>query len=245
MKNIFLILLGSIFFFSSCNERNLNGVPSQTFDLEFEEEINGIELNIAGDVVIDQNDAQSVVVETQQEVMNYLSYKVENGTLVIELDKNFRNYDFKLYLNVTSLQNVTLNGSGSILVHDLTSDQLKIKLAGSGKIAVDDASNVINTIDAQLDGSGNINIEKIAINAISVKRTGSGNISLYGNSQKLDARLDGSGNLKASQLITKDVTVSNTGSGNVHVHCDGVLSIRNSGSGTIKVEGNPTSIIQL
>lgn len=246
MKNLILILLGSIVLFSSCNiNENVAGSPKKTFDLIVEEDITGIEVNVAGDVVIDQSDNQSLTVVTQQEVMNHLSYNVHNGVLVIQFEKNFKNYDFKLYLSVPSLNRVTLNGSGNATVYNANAEELKLTLSGSGTIDVEDASNITNNVDVKLDGSGDINVARINTNAVSVNRAGSGDISLSGTNNELNAKLEGSGDLKASQLISKDVTVVNSGSGNVHVHCDGVLSIRNSGSGTIKVEGDPTSILNI
>ncbi|WP_044211170.1 head GIN domain-containing protein [Flammeovirga sp. OC4] len=244
MRNLILILLSSIVLFSSCNiSENVAGSPKKTFDLDIEETITGIELNVAGEVVIDQSDNQSATVVTQQEVMDHLSYNVSNGVLIIDFEKNFKNYDFKLYLNVATLNRVNVNGSGKAVVYNLNADELALKIAGSGDIVVEDASHVANTIDLKLDGSGNINVEKISTNTVTATRAGSGDISLYGTNNTLNAKLDGSGDLNADQLISKDVSVTNSGSGNVHVHCDGVLYIRNSGSGTVKVGGNPTSIL--
>ncbi|NLR91661.1 head GIN domain-containing protein [Flammeovirga agarivorans] len=247
MKNLILILFSSIVFFTSCNNgENVIDSPKQSFDLNIEESVTGIQFNIAGKVFIDEGNEQSFVIETQKEVMDHLTYEVQNGVLIVSLDKNFSQYDFNLNVTVPKLTEVSLNGSGDIRTYDLNTEgeTLEVNLIGSGTIVFEDATSATTAIEILLEGTGDVSISKIASNEVSIISRGSGEIELSGTSQSLEAMLEGSGELEAGELETKNVTLSNSGSGDVHVYCTDTLSIKNEGSSDIKVDGNPSTIVR-
>lgn len=198
-------------------------------------EFKAIYVNSAYTVYLKQTNKQEVTVEADTEIFQATEIKVENGILMINIDRKPESPNksiwakiddiklspnLKLYVSMKNVYDLQVNGSGKIISENsIASDNLTLAVAGSGAVEVDVKGTTVKT-----------------------EVSGSGSITLKGYATSLDAVLSGSGNLKgfACELETAKVRVS--GSGNAEITVSGTLEAQILGSGTLKHKGNTKNV---
>lgn len=120
----------------------------------------------------------------------------------------------------------------------------KISLVGSGDIENQGNMSAKNLI-IQLLGSGEIDLKNINAEKVEAILKGSGDIDLKGVAKELSVSLKGSGNVSAFGLKTEKSVVEVVGSGDVEVYSTKEFTGKLSGSGDIKVKGNPAKISKI
>lgn len=186
-------------------------------------------------VMLKQTNKQEVVVEALQEIIDVTEIKVENGVLLISVERKPEspnksiwakiddikiNQTMKVYVSMKSITELQVNGSGKILSENsIASDYLTLGVAGSGTMDVDIKGN---TVKAELSGSGNL--------------------ILRGYATSIDANLSGSGNLKGYECPLETGKVRVSGSGSAEINVTNSLEAYVLGSGSVKHKGNTKTL---
>jgi len=124
---------------------------------------------------------------------------------------------YSVVLHAPTLHQIVSTGSGNISIEDvLKSDQLKIKLDGSGNL-----TGKINVVDFEMEN------------------TGSSNMRLSGSVANANIKSSGSGNFQSFDLIVDDCSISKSGSGNAQITVNHSLTASISGSGNLTYKGSP------
>jgi Putative auto-transporter adhesin, head GIN domain len=170
------------------------------------------------DVKISYGNSNTVELEGDENLLQYIETSVENGKLSIKT-KRFVNLKstskMVVYVSMTKINSLQLSGSGNIKGSGAFTNDGKtdIGVSGSGNLALDFDS--FKDLDLSVSGSGNIDLKSSATNSINAKVSGSGNIDCSSiSSQDVDAKLSGSGNIKVYANNSIDAMIS--GSGNVY-----------------------------
>ncbi len=173
------------------------------------------------DVFVTQGPAKNIIVKADDNLLQYVETKVEDGELHIRIrhDRwiNFHS-NIKVYISVPNLDNVDMAGSGSITFENeyKSEDPLKASLTGSGDI------------------SGKVDVPEITA-AI----TGSGSFSLKGQTRKISVDITGSGDFNGYNLLAEEAEVTVAGSGDAQVSASVKLDAHVFGSGDVNYKGNP------
>jgi hypothetical protein len=171
-----------------------------------------VELAGFGDVDILFGDAESVVVETDDNLLPYVLTEVRSGTLVIRTKDNANLItDLGIHITITmiSLDGFSLSGSGNVAIDGVQTDKLDLSIPGSGNIT---ATGNAKTLKIKLNGSGNILCKGLVAEDVTATISGSGNIEVYAN-QSLEASIRGSGMISyAGDPATVDKNISGSGS---------------------------------
>jgi hypothetical protein len=180
-----------------------------------------IELSSAASVTYTQSTSGSLQIEAEDNLINSIETKVENGILKI--------YDKKTQCFTNTLPIRISVGSENIS---------KISILGSGKVT---STNTIKTesLELVIMGSGDIDTA-VQSKSINAEIPGSGTIRLGGNTSILDASILGSGAIKAYNLSADSAKVDITGSGAAEVFVNKELNASIFGSGSIDYKGNAT-----
>ncbi len=222
MKHInFSLLLASsmALFFSACD---LQGIRAKG-DLQTETRnvtgFHAIESDLSGDVEVRVDSTFKVEVTCEENVIDDLETKVENGVLNIYFDRTvFDVDDLKIVVHAPSWDAFELNGSGNIKVlDDIAGTELDLDISGSGEILISEAD--FDKIKARISGSGEIEVDGIT--------------------DLLDVDLSGSGEVSALDCLAKNAKVDLSGSGNVRVYVTETLDVEISGSGNVSYKGEP------
>lgn len=178
------------------------------------------------DVQITYGNSNSIAVQADENLLQYIETSVENGKLIIQPKKNVNlksKTKIVVFVSMTKINMLQLSGSGNI--------------NGSGAFENDGKTNMM------VSGSGNIKINSGNFNKLGLYISGSGNIDLKGGSaNNLEVAVSGSGNIDCSNVATENAEVKISGSGNARVDASKSISANISGSGNVFYKGEPNSI---
>ena len=218
--NRLIIALLSACIFCSCESITGSGnIVSESRNLK---EFTGIKNSGSIDVKVIHEERQMVKVEADDNILEYVTTKVEKGILNIYLKNNlsFRNINVTVYVGSPSIHQLLVSGSGTITSKNVLKydDKIELKVSGSGDI------------DANLDAP-----------SIVANVSGSGKILLRGRTKDFSSTVSGSGDMDGEKLLAENTAVKVSGSGNANVFASVNLDAKVSGSGNIFYSGNPTS----
>ena len=179
-------------------------------------------LGVSGsfDVVLVKGQEGKIELSVEENLEPYLVTEVEGGTLKVRWKKgtNIRSTkNTKVTVHFEEIGGVALAGSGDIISRDvLTTEKMKIALAGSGDIRLE-----------------------LNAGAVSSDVSGSGDIELNGTCKSFEAAVAGSGDIEGYELKAETADLKISGSGTIHANVEKEIVARISGSGNIRYKGNP------
>ncbi|MES2374421.1 MAG: head GIN domain-containing protein [Bacteroidota bacterium] len=177
------------------------------------------------DVMVAYGESNSIQVEADENLLEYISTKVENGKLSIKTTKNVNlrtKNRITIYVSLTRLTAISLSGSGDII--------------GEGKFTND------GNTDFSVSGSGSIKMTVNKLGKVEVGVSGSGNVRLSGSANSVEARISGSGNADCSNLICDDAYAHISGSGNIKLNANRAIDANISGSGNVSYKGSASDV---
>ena len=172
------------------------------------------------DVILEKGTEGTIRVTTDENIHEYVTIESNKGILKIKIKNNI-NISTKKGVHIkvpfTSLDNVSLTGSGDVLTNDqIKSDQFEAEVTGSGDMTID-----------------------VEANSIDAKVTGSGDLKITGTTTKLEIKVTGSGDFDGGSLNAQNVEAYVSGSGDARVVANKNIKARVNGSGDINYSGNP------
>jgi len=189
-------------------------VVSEEFTVD---EFHSVGFGCSGNLYITQDATQSLRIEAEDNVLEALTVKVENGRLTISSDRCFRNTKpVNIYVSMEEVRNLSLSGSGNIIGQsELNADTLKLSISGSGSSDL------------------TLNVEEL-----NTVISGSGESKLKGTAKSHNIRISGSGDIMAFDLSTERTDITISGSGDAEVDASQELDVSISGSGNVYYTGN-------
>ncbi len=180
----------------------------------------GIRIAGEADLVLEQTESEYVTVETDENLIDYITTRWEDGVLVIGTRPNviLAPTHLVVYAGTPDIERIEIDGSGDVsATGGLGGDRLRIDIDGSGDVSGDiDYAALVTDID------------------------GSGNVKLSGRADSHTIHIDGSGDIEASNLTTSITTVRIDGSGDVTVTALTSLDVSIEGSGDVQYYGTPS-----
>jgi len=197
-------------------------------------EFKGIYVNSNYTVYIKQTNKQEVTIEALTEIFSLTEVKVENGILMINVERKPDNPNkslwakiddiklkptMKLYVSAKNINNLQVNGGGKIVSENsIATDFVSLGISGNGEMDIDIKGN---TVKAEVSGSGSMTIR--------------------GYATSIDAVVSGTGALHAFSLNLETAKAKVTGSGSCMLNVATNLDAMVLGSGAVKHKGNTKS----
>ncbi len=185
----------------------------------------GIASSGSWDVMLAYGNSSTIEVEGDENLLEYIETKVENGKL-----------------NIRARKNGNIRSKNKIVVYVTVSDIKGLYLSGSGDIIGKGNFSNAGTTNVAVSGSGNIKLDFGRFAEIDASVSGSGGIILKGTSNQVDARISGSGSINCKEVVSDDVTAHISGSGNIRVQANTSIDARISGSGNIYYTGGAKNV---
>ena len=175
-----------------------------------------------GDLILEQGDVESVVIEADAAVMPHVKAAVEGRRLVLGLEHWWDHLLLptallRFRVSAVTVTSVMISGSGTVRAETLRADDLSLEIGGSGDMA----------------------FSQLTAGAVSLGISGGGKMKVSGEAESVTVRISGSGNVQTGELATQAAEVRISGSGNVSVNPAQTLDVQISGSGTVKYIGQP------
>ncbi len=172
-------------------------------------------------VYIRNESADTIQVQTDDNLMKYVITKISGDTLVIDTRDNISSrHGVKIYLSMTNINALRIDGAATVLVEEYFSvNDIKLDIDGAGKIeAAVNAGNVTSSID------------------------GAGKIVISGTATSHTVRIKGAGAVKASHLEPQSSNIEINGAGVSNVYVTQQLDAYIAGAGIIYYKGDPATV---
>ncbi len=201
----------------------IQGLGNVVVEARSVSDFNRVSLSGSGEVVITQGEDESLTVEADDDLMQYIKTEVKNGTLTLGFTDEARNKGvqpseaIRFNLSVKEVVGIHIGGAGYIQAASLDTDRLEIVIGGAG----------------------DVNIGSLTAEELVVRIGGVGNAELTGQVVEQDIRIPGGGNYRAAQLESQTATVEVRGAGSVTLWATNTLDVQISGAGNVAYYGNP------
>ena len=181
----------------------------------------GIRVSAGIDVYLKQGDKESITVEADENLQEYIKTEINGDILNISSDANIRDAEKEnVYVTIRDLKSLKTSSAGNITGQmPFKADELELSASSAGDI-------------------------KLEVSAKSIKAdiSSSGNITIDGTADKLEADLSSAGDLNAYELSVREADVSVSSAGDADINVSEKLTARASSAGDINYRGNPKYI---
>lgn len=180
-------------------------------------------INVTGgiEIVLDQGNDVKMQIEADENLIENIVTKVENGILSIHPDKGVRNAtEMKVYLTFKELNSIKATGGCEVsAIEGLNLSDLAAELTGGCELKLD-----------------------LKVNDLTCKLTGGCEASLSGSAQEFNVTMTGGSELDADELKAVNCSIEATGACEADVHANGKLDISAIGGSEISYSGNPSAL---
>jgi hypothetical protein len=180
-----------------------------------------IKVSTGIDVYLRQGNNQSITVEADENLHEYIRTEINAGVLHVYSDANIREAKMKrVYVTMKEVRSLRTTSAGDII--------------GETPVKGDE-------IELGASSAGDIRLEVYA-NDLEINISSSGNIRLSGEAEMLNADLSSAGDLEAYGLVVKEADVSVSSAGDAQINVTDKLVARASSAGDISYQGNPKQV---
>jgi hypothetical protein len=218
----FLITLTAIFLIAACSHaQNRKTVHGNNKVITKEREagsFEGLRVSTGIDVYLKQGSKETITVEADENLHEYILTEVEDGVLRVYTEVNIREAEEKkVYVTMKDIRSVKASSAGDVTGESaIKSDNIEIDVSSAGDIKLEVYAREIN---ADISSSGDI--------------------TLKGEADMLKADLSSAGNLNASELKVREADISVSSAGDADINVTESLKARASSAGDIHYAGNP------
>ena len=182
-----------------------------------------------GEMFIEQEEIESLVIETDEEFMDRVKTRVEDGVLHVDvvgdwLDRittffarGYESQRIKYHLRVRELEGLNVSGAAQVEIDGLEGEELSVRLGGAADINIDD----------------------LDVNHLQVALPGAGNIKARGRTESQEVHVGGAGAYSARKLESQSAKIRITGVGKAIVNAVEELEISVTGLGSVEYYGKP------
>lgn len=226
MKNIkFLLLVTLILGFTICADGQIRRTVYGNGDVVKKDRnagrFTGIKVSSGIDVYLKQTGNESISVECDENLHEYIITEIRDGVLNVYSDANIRKAEMKrVYVTMKDIRSLRTSSAGDIMGQTpVTGDRIELSASSAGDIKVE-----IRASELEIDISS------------------SGDITLTGEADVLEADLSSAGDLNAFGLTVKEADISASSAGDADITVTERLKARASSAGDINYRGNPKYI---
>lgn len=181
----------------------------------------GVKVSSGVDVYLKQGDKESITVEADENLHEYIITEVRGGILNVYNDANVRDAEReRVYVTIKDVSSVETNSAGDVVGESpINSENLELSASSAGDITLE-----IHARELNIDISS------------------SGDMKLTGEADRMKADLSSAGDLKAYELKIKEADISASSAGDADVNVTDKLIARASSAGDIHYMGDPKTI---
>jgi hypothetical protein len=179
---------------------------------------NGIKVSTGIDVYLKQGDNESITVEADENLHEYIITEIKGGVLHVYSDANIREAKMKrVYVTIKEVTSLSTSSAGDII----------------GETPVKGTD-----IEIEASSAGNIRVEVYA-KKLDINISSSGDVYLSGVAETLVADLSSAGDLEAYDLKVKEAEISASSAGDARISVSERIKARASSAGDISYQGDP------
>lgn len=221
MKKYILILAAAIGL-SSCGllptYRTIicNG-PVKEMPMEKIKNFSNVTIDGEADVSFRQADMYSVVVRANQEVFDYLDYRLNNKTFTIAPEKfvTLNAEVYEVYVQAPWYSQFVVNGSSDLWMTEGYVSQTPLDVIVNGKANIEFTGVSVPELSIEVYGTAKINLRDVFVNKLFITLNGSGSVVISGMADQASFNIAGTGLIDAVDLDCPDIDQKITGEGTI------------------------------
>jgi len=178
----------------------------------------GVKVSSGIDVYLKQGNEESVSVEADENLHEYILTEVRGGVLNVYSEYNIRHAE-KMRVNVVmkEINSIRTTSAGDVVGQTpINSDRLELSASSAGDIKIETHAKTVN-----------------------IDISSSGDISVSGDTDFLRADLSSAGDLNAYDLKSREADVSVSSAGDADINVSERITARASSAGDINYKGDP------
>lgn len=182
-----------------------------------------IALHGIGEVILTQSDQESVVIETDENLLPYIVTQVRGD----RLDIDFRpetvlnpSDSIKFYISVKEIEGITVDGFGTVISDEIRGEDLALTV----------------------DGAGSITLKNLSVETVFSEINGLGSIELVGDAGSQAVEISGSGEYDGDRLESRNAEITIDGLAHASVAVADDLAVNIDGAGSVSYTGSPRVI---
>ena len=212
--------------FNSCEvgKRDGNGISSSTESaivagqpIALEGSFDGIDISGVDELTIAHGDSAQVTFHGDKEAIARFNAAIKDGVLVIKKkdnEKQRRHQQVNVHIVVPQLrkmevagvgsvvlQDIDVNGCGSLQTKGIVCDKLRIEVAGTSDIILDGVT--AQNARLSVNGVGSVNARFANTGALDCSANGTGSVCLKGNVKSFNKESAGVGQFDTKQLVVE------------------------------------------
>lgn len=203
----------------------------------------GVSVSSGIKVNFTQGNNQSVLVETDPDLQQYVSTEIENGILVIAVkNKNNKKLNFKKLLvtiEAPRLSSVTLS-SGSLLttVNTINENDFSADISSGANLNAN--LNIKNATSVEISSGSSMRMEVDTKN-FEFDGTSGSMATIVGNSENVSLKVSSAAACNAQNLVSKNGIATSSSGANIKINTTESLQATASSGSSIHYKGNPMS----
>lgn len=204
------------------NREKILGTGSVVEESRTVGDISSVELATIGDLHIKVGSSESLTVNAQENLQEYIETKVVGGKLTISVPGNVKLENTKpidYYLTVTGLDSINLSSVGDIEAPDLTAEHFSAIISSTGSLTINSLN--ADTLEVDINSTGNLDIAGGEVNTQNIA-------------------IDSTGNYSAEDLESDEVDVRINSTGSIAIWAKESLTVKINSTGDVKYYGSPT-----
>ncbi len=225
MRKLFILLCIPAIFSTSCREffgKRVRGDGNFRTDTRSVGSFSSVEVGGAIDLYVKQDAAQSVKIEADGNLLEYIDSYLEGDKLVVRTKDGFNlkpSRDIKVSVSASLFKRIEASGSCDVFTENqlVSNENLSVSLSGS--------------CDAKMD---------IKAPSVETDISGACSVQLKGETKNLKAGGSGSVDFKCFDMLAENVSVDISGAGDAEVYASQKLDVDVSGAAGVKYKGNAT-----
>ena len=206
----------------------------------------GVSVSSGIKVNFTQGNNQSVVVETDPNLQEYVSTEIENGVLVISIkNKGNRKLTFKKLLvtiEAPQLSSVRVS-SGSLLttLNTINEDDFQASISSGANLNAD--LNIRNKTSVSINSGSSIRMD-VKTKNFNLTGTSGSSSTVVGNAENTTFSLSSAATCNAQDLVSKNGTANASSGANLKMNTTENLTASASSGASIRYKGNPRNVVQ-
>ncbi|MCX6235739.1 MAG: DUF2807 domain-containing protein [Bacteroidetes bacterium] len=216
----FILIVGFIFYsYGCCDIQHGNGkVVTEERSVD---SFTGIDIGGAFQVVLKQGDREALTIETDENLLQYITTEVKDGILIISTEKDCIRFEkLKAYITFKTLESMEFSGAVELW-----------------------SENSLNFNDLSIDASGASEIEmNLTAQKIEMELSGASELTLSGKVNEAIVEASGATEISAENLEIAICRMSMSGAGDARIYVTKELDVEVSGAGTVRYRGEPEKV---
>jgi hypothetical protein len=213
-----LLILSTLLVLTACDDMII-GSGNVIKETREAKSFDAIVVSGAFTIYLYQGDDESLVIEADDNLMQYIESGVRGGKLYLDTKRfGFRSSTVKVYITIRDLEKIEV--SGAVKIYGQTPidfERLRIGISGAADL------------DLELFG------EELELNI-----SGAGKSHLTGEVDKATIELSGASKLNAETMYTRLMNIEISGAGTANVNVEEKLVASISGAGNVRYIGDPS-----